>query len=464
VTLKKLRYPVFILALAMLACGPLQNTSEPESQEASVATIVAATLEAADSEPAPTRPVVEDVDISAPEPTIPPPTQTPEPIVEPPTPAALKVIYIADGNVWLWTEGRAAAQLTTAGNVIDANISPDGEIIALIREYEYFYQEIWGINSEGSNERILVSRADFEAMPRAADYYITQQPFQVEWVPNSHTLAFNTNPTFEGPGLFSNDDLYLLDTDTGVRTHLLDSGFGGMFFYSPDGAQIALVTPESLSLINSDGTNRREILTFPIIYTYSEWAFYPTPVWAADSSYLRVAIPPQDPLGNPEAFTFIWHIPADGSLPYMAGEFISAPVFRGHSLISPDTLKAIYAKPIGEAFEQFELRHRDLVNGEDTIYTTMAFFLENWSPDSTRFTFSDATTLALNLGELGNLPGPATDGTKSFDLKWVSADRILFFDQPSPDSGFYLHLGSPGGTSIVIAGPFDYPIAYDFAQ
>ncbi len=461
-TLKKLSYPILILTLVILACGPIQNTSEPENQDDSVATIVAATLAAADAEPAPTLINEEPTHTAEPEPTTLPPTQTPEPTEIPPPPA-LHVAYIVNGNIWLWVEGQGATQLTSAGNVVDVNLSPDGELIAFIREFDFFYQEIWVINADGTNERVLVNRADFEAMPRAADYYLTQQPFQLDWVPNSHVLAFNTNPTFEGPGLFSNDDLHLLDTETGIRTHLLDTGFGGMFFFSPNGEQIALVTPESLSLIHADGSNRRDILTFPLIYTYSEWTFYPTPIWAPDSTYLRVAIPPQDPLGNPEAFTFIWHIPADGSLPHMAGEFISAPVFRGHALISPDTLKAIYAKPIGETFDQFELRHRDLTSGEDTIYTTMAFFLETWSPDSSRFVFMDATTQNLNLGSIGNLPTVATDGSLSFDLQWVSADRILFSDKPSEDGGFYLHLGAPGGASLVIAGPLDYPPVYDFA-
>jgi hypothetical protein len=43
-------------------------------------------------------------------------------------------------------------------------------------------------------------------------------------VPGSHKLAFNTQQTFEGPGLFLFDDLHLVDADALTLTTLLPAG------------------------------------------------------------------------------------------------------------------------------------------------------------------------------------------------------------------------------------------------
>ncbi len=460
---------LLMLGLATLACSqatPLALSVPEESlgRDEEVATIVAATIAAAESESEGLLSSMGEGDndsAAAPEATatpVPEPTATVNVV-----PPGLKVVYVDQGNLWLWIEGHGTTQLTTAGSVVDVNISEDGQVIAFVRQYEFTYEEIWAINTDGSDERLLVGRADFEAMPRSADFIITQRPFQIDWVPGTHTLAYNTNPAIEGPGLFINDDLHLVDADSGEKTTLLEAGWGGMFCYSPDGNYLAVVTSESLSIMDTNGKNRRDLLTFPIIYTYSEWAFHPEPVWTTDSSYLRVAIPPQDPMGNPSALTFVWHIPTDGSLPYMAGEFVAGPVFQGAPAISPDTRKVIYVAPIGETFEQLELHVLDLETATNTTYLTGQFYFENWNPDSQRFVYTGASVQELFVGQVGQNATRATDQVNAFGPKWADSEKLIFYTNPS-ESNFYLNIGPIGGPSSVIGGPFAEPGRFDFSQ
>ena len=140
--------------------------------------------------------------------------------------------------------------------------------------------------------------ADFAGMKTRREA-ISAVPSQLEWKPGTHILAFNTRMTFEGPGLFLGDDHRLVDADSGALSLLLAPGNGGDFYYSPDGAKIALTLPEEILVVDADGTNRLSLLSFPFVITYSEYAYYPPVSWAPDSSFLRAAIPPADPLAAP---------------------------------------------------------------------------------------------------------------------------------------------------------------------
>jgi Tol biopolymer transport system component len=281
-----------------------------------------------------------------------------------------------------------------------------------------------------------------------------------EWVPGSHTLVYNTIQLFEIPSNPRNNDLRLVNAATGEKNLLLEPGQGGKFTYSPDGSQIALVTPESLSLVEADGSNRRDVLTFPVIYTNGGWNYYPQPVWAPDSSYLRVAIPPQDALNNPQAFTLVWHIPADGSMPYMAGEFVSIPAYVSAPLISPDTRKIIFLFAPGEAFDQLDLQLLDLADGSQTDLYTGNISLYNWNPDSSQFVFTQDFGTDFYLGQKDSPAEAIADVSVTKDLAWLSVNRFIFA------SGEYenreLRIGSPKISSTVIAQPFGETFSFDF--
>ena len=144
-------------------------------------------------------------------------------------------------------------------------------------------------------------------------------PYQFEWISGTHEIAFNTHQVFQGPGFSVLDDLHVVNTDSNEIITILPSGMGGAFVYSPDATQIAISTPNSISLVNSDGSNRKDVLFYDLVNTDSEYRYYAHPVWDPSSEYLYVAIPPSDPLSEPRQETTLWYIPTDGSDPYDYG-------------------------------------------------------------------------------------------------------------------------------------------------
>jgi dipeptidyl aminopeptidase/acylaminoacyl peptidase len=163
----------------------------------------------------------------------------------------IRVAYTAgDGNLRLWSPDGGIRQLTSQGDIQYVTISPDGSRVAFVRARDYQNYSIWMIHADGTNERQLVSTDDLREMAVAQDA-LGSAPVQLEWVPGTHTVAFNTYPYFEGPGFFPHDDLYLVDSDSGELMRLFEIGRGGMFAYSPDGSRLAVATFQSISLMMS---------------------------------------------------------------------------------------------------------------------------------------------------------------------------------------------------------------------
>jgi hypothetical protein len=161
--------------------------------------------------------------------------------------------------------------------------------------------DLWVINSDGTDERLLVSAEDLDTMApgdaRAA-------PHQFEWVPGRNQLAFNTHLQMAF-GSALNNDLHRVDASTGEWSTLLPAGEGGGFYYSPDGSQIAVVTGGEIDLVDAEGRQRERVLTYTPVNTGSEYQFYARPVWASDGHALRVAIPPPVPHAQPAEQTTV---------------------------------------------------------------------------------------------------------------------------------------------------------------
>ncbi len=365
-----------------------------------------------------------------------------------PEPPALHVAYFRDSSVWLWVEGQGAAPVTQTDSQGTVKISDDGARVAYVRGDG----SLWVVNSDGSGARQLVSVEDFDAMEPSNPGVVLHR---FDWVPGSHALAFNTNLRAE-VGLILTDDLHLVDADTLERTVLLPPGEGGEFTYSPDGTQIAIVTADSISLVDAAGGSRRQVHTYRPVMTYSEFRFYPEPIWAADSGSLRVAIPPADPLAEPSALTSLWYLPTDGSPGRLIGNIVTAPISR--SLFSPDLGYIVHVAGEGS------LLVTDLETGQTEPHQSGVQDLFGWSLNSRYFSFLTYPG-GQPQAQVGGLYAPAVPAINdpsaaAIDLRWVGSYHYLFLT--SSQGIWSIHLGEVGGASTPVAVDVDGPTAYDF--
>ena len=436
------------LMVVTLACGSLPIASPTLDVNDVVATQLAATLTAL-------APGAPQQATSAPDLATAPPSLA---STLPPLPRLLRVAYVKDNNAWIWTEGIGGMPLTASGGIQDVRISDDGQVVVYVRESVPFRPEIRAINSDGSGERILVSSADFLATYSGSpgDAPSGIGVFQMGWRPGSHVLYYNTQPLFEGPGLMGYDDLRMVNADTLDRVTLFNPGDGGMFYFSPNGAQLAILTPTSISLADADGSNlRRNVLTFASVITYSEYLYYPHPVWAADSSALRVAIPPADPMLTPLNPTGLWYIPIDGSPAVFSGNILALPFAWPDTAISPDLSRVGYAMPVGVPTDN--LRELHLANADssgDTVYIggESAEFT-GWLPNSAQFVFvvrGSGVTRGTHVGSVGG--GYTTLSTDPFlmhAITWVDSTHFLYLWNNSGAWELrYNELGGAGSTLL----------------
>ena len=462
---------VFILvSILASACGTLQvgveritrptPTRGPTLPPTLTATVTVPGTEAVPPTSTVTTPTQEATAVStvAPE-AVPTASPTPQTTLTPTreTPV-LRVAFVKEDNVWLWSEGAEARALTSAGEVTALEISDDGEVVAFTREIE-----LWAVNSDGSDERRLIDIEDIAAMVERGDPGV--RVYRFEWVPGTHVVAFNTRLQLE-VGLALNDDLRLVDADTLEQRVLLPRGEGGEFHYSPDGRQIAIVRSGTIGLVDADGGNQREALTYTPPATYSEFRYYARPVWAADSSSLRVVIPPVDPLAQPPQLASIWHLRTDGWPARLIGSIAARAI--DWRAFSPDLSHVAYLEQVEDAppgSREGGLLITDLDDGETITYTAQASDVYGWSPDSSHFSFmTDSELPQAQIGQLGSDPIPAYEepGVVAIDVRWIDAERYLFTTITA--EGRSILLGEIGGSSTVVVTVAGRSLIYDFAR
>ena len=438
-TKQKLSILSIILLLAALACSLTPDTGgEATIPGDMVETSVAQTLAAESGENGE----------SGTEPA--PMDETPTtPTTEPETP--LHVAYIDDGDLWLWTEAGGNVELYTGETVNDLLLSPDGEVVAFTTiGADYLITGLWRIFTDGTGLQKLVSSADFLGM--ATGDAIGAAPYLWQFIPGTHTVAFNTKLLFEGPGLLIQGDLRHVNLDTGALSIFLPAGEAGNFYYSPDGSRIAMTTPTSISLINADGSNRQDdVVTFDFVNTASEAAFYPAPRWAADSSRLWALIPSSQPF-EPDATFEVFEVSSNGETVSSLGVYPSeAAHFNSAQAISPDGNHVAYLQRVGDAREL----HIAQFGGGDTNYSPAVEGIKGWSLDSAHFLYGRQVGETW-IGTLGGVPELLDGGTSVGDVVWLPDGQFVY--SSGTYGAFSIRLGTLGAGSILIASP-----ASDFA-
>ena len=446
-----------LLILTVTACDFLPGPGTPPEGEIedSIATSVAATLIAAEGEEGEAA-VTPEVEVTGVPEIM--PTNTPEPIIV--APAILKAAYTQDGDVYYWEEGSLPVMLTTVGDAVGVKLSDDGSVIAFTRGPDYYHQELWAINSDGSNLRQLLDLATLNSYTTDPDVE-SVRIYSFTFKPGTHQVAYNTHLTFLGPGLFINDDLRIVDADTITQTTILAPGSAGNFFYSPDGSKVGIVTSTQVSVVNADGSGRIDLLAFPRVITYSEYNYYPPLQWTEDGSAIRVVIPPEDPLAITPDVTRVWHLPADGSAASTLMTLNSVKFPLNSVKLSENTERVAYMEEITPGSPPHLGLHLSNVDGSgDMTYATgpLAFF--GWATNGVHFIYTDASPNPL-IGQYGVGPTPLASVTILTKASWV--DETRFFFESKNGIHFELWLGEVGAPSILLNSG-NGRINFDFSE
>jgi hypothetical protein len=146
----------------------------------------------------------------------------------------------------------------------------------------------------------------------------------------------------------------------------------------------------------------------------------------------------------------------------MVGEFITAPVFSGSPMISPDLQKMVYLSPVGETYEELAIHWVDLTTATDSVPGAGTVRLFGWTPDSSRYVYGAPDGTGVKIHEFGFPPTTLSDQPRTSDIQWIDSNQFLFL---SGKVGLWeLRLGTPGGVSTVIANPPDDFVTYDFTK
>lgn len=435
-----------ISAVLLAGCAQLPTS---ESDQDSLATAVAATLAAApQGEPASGSPTEDVEDKGAPTAM---PTAEPAPVL---SMQQYLLAYTNDGDLWTLLPDGSTQRLTDSGDVVDVLLSGDRQLIVYVRQtYQPDLFEVRAVKADGANDKLLLSQVTLDALYPldGALHYLTSQ---IEFIPGTHTLLFNTRATFDGPGLVKNDDLYRLDVDTGEITQILTRQRGGDFSVSPDGSKLALSKPDSISMAAIDGSNLRpDLITFQPIITYSEYQYYPIVVWSPDSSVLGVFIPSEDPLAGDPTGT-VWIVPADAaprSFQPIAGQAFFPQ--SNASLLSPDMQTVAFLREDDQGQTRLFLSNLDGSNSR--VYDQGDIQWIGWNPDGTRFAFRKDQT-SLLFGHPQDSPQLLAEGRT---LRWLTAD--LFMVQSGSRGDWSLTIGHLDGRTEMLVQPSGESFAYD---
>jgi hypothetical protein len=434
-----------VIFLSMLACGLPGATPTPSTS--GLETSIAATLTALFTPESPAE------FTKTPSPT------TTAPIVS--TTSILRITYTDDGNVFLVEDTGPPRQLTTSGGAEQVLISSDGMKVAFTRRLpSNGNAEIRSVNTDGTGETTLLSHTELDALYPLGSF-LHHDVSQITFIPGTHDLIFNTRSIPEGPGLIKNDDLLMLNTDAGTLSKILPPDAGGDFSLSPDGTQVALVKPSTISLANIDGTNLRpDLISYSPVMTYSEFQYYAQPVWSPDGTMVSVAIPSPDPFA-PTTTATIWRFSSDGSsvlnLGTTAGNFYFSQAF-GSASISPDLNHLAFLRETSTPNVQ-ELWLANADGTGETLYSTGDLQWLGWAPDSLHFAFSLGDPTNIQLGRSGFAPIPLCGGIQ---FRWIDSRKYLC--AVGSIGAWTLTLGEIDGSLTPLVSPAGDFISFDFTQ
>ena len=270
-------------------------------------------------------------------------------------------------------------------------------------------------------------------------------PFQLRWIAGTHQLAMSTWPIYDGVRTEFNKDLFLLDADSGEISQVFGQGEAGLFFLSPDGKRVALSHAGQIDLADVDGKNLRSgVLRFNANYRGSSYLSFPQ--WSADSSRLRIAVPPD--LDTPDGGAVIWEVLADGTSPQRIRE-IEADALTSVSF-SPDLNYLAYLRKTGgdapDAFLDLWITNTD--GSEPVKKETGQLVLQSWSPDFRRFIYGIGNPPRPMLGKATGDGILLSDVRIAEQIRWIDSEHVIFMVRT--ESSWNIRWSKVGGMSRVL--------------
>jgi Tol biopolymer transport system component len=349
--------------------------------------------------------------------------------------------------------------------VYQPRLSHDGKWVAFLRPAGVFHVELWAIDSNGQNERNLVSVDDLNTIgggvrdPNA----VAIAPYDFSWVPGTHLLAFNTQQVLQGPGLFLLDDFHLVNADSLELRMVLLAGWGGRFQLSPDGEKVALTTPTQIALADLDGSNYRQVLSYTPVITYSDYRFYAHPVWKKDASGLWVAIPPQDPMAEPGEVTSLYEILWTEPTARLVNQVAAVSYIEAPFSYSPDAEYLMYLKESGDPQDHLRELYIAKPDGSGAWMYQRDYLLQfvAWSVDSQCFVYTVGENQSAWLGDI-QAPAKAilAEVNPLTQIRWIDADHFLF-TRVNTDT-VDLFLGNLASPPRLLVEEVDPPLVFDY--
>jgi hypothetical protein len=192
------------------------------------------------------------------------------------------------------------------------------------------------------------------------------------------------------------------------------------------------------------------VLTFPLVYTYSEWFYLPGIVWSADSTEFTVAIPSHDPLGNPAEISRVYRVTTAGTSTLLM-EYTAAPVFICFPEISPDAARLLYCGDwMSDAPTTTVTIHDAALDlSSNTAVVNGNLETAGWAPDSQYFAYWERTGDTFQYGTTGSLFNMLPGGVVPLpSFRWVADNRYLYINKPPAASE--LRVGDTSGGSVLI--------------
>lgn len=210
-----------------------------------------------------------------------------------PVPVPGRLVYLSGGNAWLIENNTGDRKpLITTGDLDGRvfNLSADGAFLLFTRKPTQsgsdLINSLWVLN---------LNREELNPAALGIDNVI----HFADWIPGSpQTFAYSTvEPRSTAPGWQANNNLHiavvgadglLLEDNEVIETNSggVYGWWGTVFFWSPDGSQLAYARPDSVGLVELELGTFTPVKDLVPYQTGGDWAWVPGLAWSEDNILL----------------------------------------------------------------------------------------------------------------------------------------------------------------------------------